>query len=156
MIKQPRNVTGSVLKLRCTTCDSTFPHFRFSGEGDAATVGLCSITSCKKNELIIAEVEPGEWNAFDREGSEQFEKRLRGELHREDLRLVRLIRTIRKSVSCTRPDFRDFMKTYNPSEEIFSCPCCATGESEIVEEVTIENFVRSGGSVVATGRLVQY
>jgi hypothetical protein len=153
MTSGSRIVKGAVLKLRCDACASEFPHFSFEGEGDTDTIGLGSLTSCSKNELVLAEIEPAEWNTFDRGGSARFQERFQREMSRDDLRLVTLMRSVSRSPSGARVGFQEYVKSYKPPELILSCPCCEAGESRVAEEVTIEQFIQSGGRVTPTGRL---
>ena len=148
-----RKVTGTVLKLRCAACGKVFPHFRFSGEDDTDTVGLYSLSNCNQDDLVIAEMTPSEWNGFEQNGAHEFESRIRHQLHRDDLRLVRLVRTELPPVSGAGMSFQEFRKTYKALEEIFSCPCCETGESALVEELMIDRFRDLGGTITVVGSL---
>jgi hypothetical protein len=146
-------VSGSVVRLSCMACGRVTSDFRFEGEGDTDTMGLGSLASCAANEIVLAEIQPDEWNSFEQGGSAQFEARVCGELRRKDLRVVRLLRSVDVSAPGVGVDFRDFRKAYRPPELFFSCPCCSQGESKLMEELTVEQFVKSGGRVITTGRL---
>lgn len=149
-----RKVTGTVLKLRCSACGKAFLHFRFSGDNDAGTIGLHSLSSCIQDGLVIAEMAPSEWNRFELNGAHEFESRIRNLLHRDDLRLIRLVRIESPPVSAAGMSFQKFRETYKVPEEIFSCPCCETGESTIVEELTIDRFRNLGGKITVVGALL--
>ncbi len=148
-----RKVTGSVLKLWCAACGKVFPHFRFSGEDDTDTAGLYSMTSCDRDELVVAAMDPSEWNGFEQNGAHEYESRIGRHLHRDDLNLVKLLRIESPPVSGSGVSFHDFRKTYIAPAEIFSCPCCETGESTIVEELTIDQFKELGGKITVVGSL---
>lgn len=153
MTDQVRKVEGTVAKLSCTKCRATFPHFIFSGEDDTDTAGLGSLSSCDKNEIVIGELEPSEWNNFDGPGSASFEERLSVQLGRRDLRVVRLLRVERDGNVGLGKSFSDFRKAYKSPKLVFSCACCADGEARPLEEITVEDFKRLGGKISAIGHL---
>lgn len=149
-----RKVAGSVVQLRCNACERVFPYFRFEGEDDTDTIGLGSLTTCLKNELVIASFLPDEWNSLPQGGSARFEARVREELGRDDLYVVRLLRTVPGGTSAAGVSFQDFRKHYRPPELVFSCPCCDQGESRVIEELTVQQFVRSGGRIILAGAFI--
>lgn len=152
-MEQKRTVTGTVMRLRCENCGSTFPHFVFSGEKDTDTDGLCSASSCEKNEVVIAELQPNEWDDFDNTGALNFQHRLSLLLDRHDLRVIRLVRVEQEQKPSAGLSFRDFAKSYKPPVLVFSCACCTNGESKSYEEQTLDDFRLSGGNVLAIGHL---
>lgn len=152
MISSPRIVDGTIVRLRCDACDSVFPHFLFSGEEDSDTAGLCSASSCGKDELVIVEAEPSEWNDLNHTDA-AVGNRIAEQLQRNDLKVVRLLRVERDS-GATGLSFSDFRKSYKPPILIYSCACCANGESRAIDEVTVGDFQRAGGRIITTGRLV--
>jgi len=127
-MEEPTRVEGTVLKLRCSKCGSTFPHFRFSGDTDMVTAGLGSATSSARSELILAKMEAAEWNEFDVDGARRFEQRLSQQLGRSDIRVLRLLRVDKQSELLRGLSFADFRKTYIPPKLYFSCACCPDGE----------------------------
>lgn len=149
----PRIVQGTILRLRCDSCGSIFPHFLFSGEGDADTVGLCSASSCRENEVAITEVDSYEWRNFDHAGRASIEKKLATQFARCDFRVVRLLRVGREEHSAVGLGFSDFQKAYKPPVLIYACVCCATGESRAIQEITIGDFNLAGGRIFLAGRL---
>lgn len=149
-----RIVSGTILQLCCQACNATFPHFLFSGEDDTKTAGLCSASTCKKNEIVVAEAEPVEWNTFEQAGAFEIEKRLARQLVRDDLRVLRLLRIEREDVAGTGISFRDFKKNHKPAVLVYSCACCRDGESRATEEKTVDEFQASGGRIFMTGRLI--
>lgn len=153
-MEQKRTVTGTVMKLRCGNCGSTFPHFVFSGEKDTDTDGICSASSCEKNEVVIAELLQNEWNDLDNTGASNFQHRLSLLLDRHDLRVIRLVRVEQAQNPSAGLSFRDFAKSYEPPVLVFSCACCTNGESKLYEELTLDDFRLSGGNVLAVGHLV--
>lgn len=149
-----RIVVGTVLRLRCQACGAVFPHFLFTGEEDGDTAGLCSASSCDQNEVVIAEAEPAEWNDFVLTGAMAIEKRLAQQLVRGDLKVLCLLRIEREESAAAGLSFRDFKKAYKPPVLVFSCACCADGESRAIEEIAVDDFQNSGGRILVTGRLV--
>ena len=149
-----RLVAGTVLRLRCESCKATFPHFLFSGEVDAGTMGLCSASSCDQNQVVLVEAEPSEWSDFEGIAVSSIESRLASELARDDLRVPRLLKVERDESSPVGVSFRDFRKAYRPPVSVYSCACCRDGESRAVSEMSVDEFGKSGGRVLATGRLV--
>lgn len=154
MKNSKRFVDGKIWKLRCQTCGAVFPHFVFSGESDSLTDGLFSASSCKKNEVVIVEADSAEWSDFVRAGAVGIEKRLARQLARDDLRILRLLRIEREKSAGAGLSFNDFKKAYKPPALIYSCVCCADGESSAIEEVAVNDFRNSGGQIIAVGRLV--
>lgn len=153
-MEQKRKLSGTVVKLHCGSCGSTFPHFIFSGDKDTDTDGFCSASSCEKNEVVIAELTSNELNDFGSTGASDFQQRLSKLLGRHDLRVVRLLRVEREQTPQAGLSFRDFAKSYKPPILIFSCACCADGESKSNEELTVDDFRLAGGVVSAIGPLV--
>ena len=148
-----RRVSGTVLRLRCSSCQKTFPHFSFFGDTDMATQGLGSVTSFERNEIVLAEFSPDEWNNFEVDGTERFERRLRKLLDRDDLRVVRL-RAVEETAEAARgASFQEFLKQYRPSSLVFSCACCEGGQSRPIGETTVEEFEQAGGKISVVGRL---
>jgi len=148
-----RKIHGTVVKLQCSSCGRTFSHFLFSAEGDADSAGLHSLSSCKKNEIVLGEMESNEWNNLDSGGILVFEARLSKHLGRDDLRATHLLRVGKKNGTATGVNFRDFMKTYQPPIQVFSCIFCAGGESKSTEETTIKEFLSTGGCISEVGQL---
>lgn len=149
-----RQVTGSVLILQCTKCGKTFPHFRFSGEGDTDTEGLGSLTDCQQNELVIAELDANEWNTADKGGAQAYAMRIRNQTQREELQLIRLIRIEESSIDGKGMSFQEFSKLYQPPKLFYSCPFCQNGESQVIDKLTIEQYRAQGGKITALGALV--
>lgn len=153
MTRPERSVTGMVLRLRCNACGAVFPHFLFSGDEDGDTVGLCSASCCDKSEVVILEAEPSEWNNFESAGILAIEERLALQFGRADLKVLRLLRVEHEITSGTGLSFRDFKKAYQPSVLVYSCACCAEGESRAIEELTVGDFQKLGGRIFVAGKL---
>lgn len=153
MTSSQRIVTGTILRLCCQKCGGTFPHFLFSGEDDIETAGLCSASSCDHNEVVLVEAESAEWNDFENTGASAIEQRLAKQLARNDLCVVHLLRIERNENVATGLNFHDFQKIYKRPVLVYSCACCANGESRVTEEITLDDFQKSGGRVLVTGRL---
>lgn len=154
MTMPKRSVVGTVLRLRCQACGAVFPHFLFSGDEDIDTAGLCSASGCNQNEVVIVEAEPDEWNDFEGAGASAIEERLSQQFGRANLRVLRLLRVERETAPVAGLSFRDFKKGYKPPVLVYSCACCAEGESRAIEELTAGDFQRSGGQILVTGRLI--
>lgn len=154
MMRQQRLVAGTILRLRCHACGAAFPHFLFSGEQDTDTSGLCSVSSCDTNEVVIAEAGSAEWNDFARTGASLVEKRLSQQLARNDLRVIHLLRVEPTKSDGAGMDFREFKASYKPPILIYSCACCGNGESQAIEEMTLEVFQKTGGRILAADNLV--
>ncbi len=146
-----RKIAGSVLILRCEN-GSTFPHFQPSGDTDVETAGIGSLTSCDKNEIVLAEMTSREWTSIEKSGAEEFEKRISRELKRDDLRFVHLLRAEERAPESKAMSFQDFRKAYRPPILVFSC-ACADGESRVTKEMSMEEFRASGGRVTTLGNL---
>jgi hypothetical protein len=152
--QRTRIVSGTVKLLRCDKCGASFPTFVFVGEDDSDTAGLCTASVCGRQEVVLAEAEPSEWNDFDKNGSASIEHRLRTQIGEDRLKIIRLLRVEKAaSVSAQGMSFQDFKKAYKPPTLIYSCACC-DGESRVVSEMSIEEFERTGGRLVPIGRLV--
>lgn len=154
MMTPKRIVAGTILTLFCDACKARFPHFLFFGDDDIDTAGLCSASSCDKNEVVIFEATPTEWNDFEKSGISEIETRLALELRRGDLRVLRLLKIERDKNIQTGLSFRDFKKKYVAPTVVYSCPCCPDGKSHALEELTLDEFQKSGGRITLTGRLV--
>jgi hypothetical protein len=149
----PTLVNGTVLRLRCNQCRSTFPDFQFSGETDTETAGLGCAASCRNGDLIIASMTDVESNRYDTFGRETFEARIAELLKRPDLRVARLLRVERRGPSGKGMSFLRFVKVSKPPLLIFSCICCADGEAQSIEEMEPDDFIASGGRIQFVGDL---
>ncbi|MFC4314273.1 hypothetical protein ACFPN2_34735 [Steroidobacter flavus] len=145
-------IDGTVVRLQCEACGAVFPYFRFTGDVDSDTDGLYSATSCTGNELVIAEATPSEWNEMGRGDGTSTEKNLAQQLGRTDLKIVHLVR-VEDTNAAKGLSFAEFQKVYKPPVLIYSCPCCADGESRAVEELTAARFKKSGGKIELLGPL---
>lgn len=148
MIPSSRAVEGTLLRLRCQECLSEFPHFIFSGEDDLDTEYLSSASAADTNEVALFQVSPQVWDRTDESRSLLIETELEKALGRNDFRVVRLLRVEEKNDSAAGLSFQDFMKGYQPPVLVFSCPCCGSGESHSIGEMTIEEFEDSGGRIL--------
>jgi hypothetical protein len=153
MTTNARIIEASVLRLRCSKCETVFPHLLFSGEDDTTTSGLCSLSACNTNEVVAAEAEADEWSDFEGAGARALEKRVGLDLNRGDLKLIRLIHIEHASGGGAGVSFQDFRRVFVPPSLVFSCPCCSDGESRKLDELSVEAFERLGGTVTLVGRL---
>ncbi len=148
MITSNRAVEGTLLRLRCQECLSEFPHFIFAGEDDLDTEYLSSASACDTNEIVLFQVSPDIWEKGDDSRNLLIEMDLEKMLGRNDFRVVRLLRVEEKNDSAAGLSFQDFMKSYRPPVLVFSCPCCNSGESHSIGEMTIEEFESTGGRIL--------
>lgn len=148
-----RVVDGTVMILHCDNCGQRLAHFAFSGEQDTDTEGLCSVSSCTNNEVVLVEAEPSEWSELERQSGQSLELRLTRQLDRHDLKFLRLIAIERDERSAAGVNFRDFRKAYKPPVMVYACACCTEGKCRAVGELTVHEFQKSGGVVTTTGRL---
>lgn len=152
MTHADREVTGTILRLRCEACGSVFPHFLFFGDSDSSTAGLCSASRCRKDEVVIAEVDSSEWGALASAESSSIEARLMKEFSVADLKVVRLLK-VQHGASAAGLSFGDFRKEYKPPIQVYSCVCCGNGEARSIEAVAVRKFEDSGGRILLSGRL---
>lgn len=148
-----RKVEGTILKLRCSICGYLFHHFLFSGDEDVDTIGLCSASSCKNDNLALVEAGPNEWKDFSDSGYRSIERRLTESLDCKDFKVIRALRVDDKQKATAGLSFAEFKKIYTPPVIVYSCPCCDGGESRLVEEIAVDDFQSSGGKIILTGRL---
>lgn len=135
-----RRIDGYVLRLRCERCERKFPHVIFSGDTDMATDGLCSLTAVGQDEVVIGEFDASE-RSLDYDGAEsEFGERISRLLGRNDLRVVRLLRS-EPSSSPREMSFRLF----------YSCPICPSGEAQKIEKMDWGRFRAAGGQITIIG-----
>lgn len=148
-----RRVEGDVLRLKCDSCGKEFAHFQFSGDSDVSTAGLGSLSSCARGDVVLASMEASEWNDYEGGGTGHFAQRISASLRRDDLRFIRLVRAVPQAPSARGMSFSAYSEVYKPPKLIFSCACCGTGESQVVEEMTAERFREAGGHIEIVGAL---
>jgi hypothetical protein len=117
------------------------------------TNGLGSVTSCERNEVVLAEVTADEWSHVGVDDWASFERRLSKQLGRNDLRVVRLLSVQDKPTADRGESFQDSRKRYTPPILIYSCACCGGGRSRSVRQTTVEEFEQSGGKISVVGSL---
>lgn len=153
MTDSHREIEGTIQRLHCDACGSVFPNFLFSGEEDSDTAGLCSAAVCsQKDVVLIVEANSSEWNDLALGVVASIEDRLREQCSFSDLKVVRLLR-VEHEPAAPGLSFSEFRKAYKRPVPIYSCVCCTTGESRVVEEITVRDFVDSGGRILLAGRL---
>lgn len=150
-----RKVEGTVLRLRCDVCGSSFAHFVFSGEDDLETAGLCSASSCVQDEIVITQTDAREWRDLADGDVASVERRLARELARDDLKVIAVRRVEDHANEAAGMSFAEFRKVYRPPTLIYSCACCAQGESRMVEEITVSAFREGGGRVSLGAGLIE-
>lgn len=137
-----RRIDGYVLRLRCARCERKFPHVIFSGDTDMATDGLCSLTAVGQDEVVVGEFDASE-RRLDYNGAENaFAVRISQLLDRNDLRVVRLLRS--------EPSSSPHGK-YTAHKTIYSCPICPSGEAQEIEKMDWERFRAVGGQITIIG-----
>jgi hypothetical protein len=107
------------------------------------TVGLASVSSISKSEIVVGEMMPLE--LIDETGL-LFENRMNAELERDDLRFVRLLRVDRADIP-EGLSFQEFEKIYVAPRLVFACPRCVGGEAFQTEPQTLANYERTGGKL---------
>lgn len=153
-MSESREIEGVIQKLRCTACGASFPHLLFHGEQDTDTAGLCSAAACGQSDLAVAvEADPFEWKQLTDGNAASLERRLLGQTRLGPIRVIRLARVERKELP-PGMSLIAYREAYEPLTLIYSCICCGADESRVMEEVEIDEFVKSGGRLVLTGRLV--
>lgn len=145
-----RRAEGSMARLRCTSCNGTASLLVLSGDTDMATDGLGTATSCSADRVALGEMTAKEWS--DHEGGPAaFASRLRSLLDAPDLRGVRLLRAVKRTLAVSGESFAAFRESYLPNVLIYSCPCCEVGEAQIVATMSIEEFRTKGGEILTDG-----
>ena len=138
-----RWVEGIVSVLLCRSCGKRTPHLTFNGDTDMVTIGLTSLSSITRNEIVVADAQGDELR--DREGKAIL-GRVSKQLKRDDLRVVRLLRAEEEEIKAG-VSFQEFRKVYRPPSLIFSCPHCVTGEAEVKDKPSVSDFQREGGEL---------
>ena len=141
---------GTVLRLQCKACGAVFPHFVFSALQGIDPTGLCSASSCRQNEVVIVEAKPDKWQHFEEAGVSSIEEWLAQKLGPVDLKVLRLLRVESQTSPAAGLSFGDFKKGYKSPVRVYSCACCAKGESRTIEELTVSDFQKSGGKIHIT------
>ena len=107
------------------------------------TIGLTSLSSIMRNEIVVAEAQGDELR--DGEGKAIL-GRVSKQLERDDLRVVRLLRAEAAEIKAGL-SFQEFRKVSRPPFLIFSCPHCVTGEAEVKDQPSLADFQREGGKL---------
>ena len=113
-----------------------------------ATWGLCSLTAVGREEVVIGEFDPVEYKLGFEAAQKAFGKRISGLLKREDLRIVRLIRS-----EPARTTFGLLRRRSVLSKVIYSCPKCSSGEAVGIDEMDWKRFQAGGGLITLVGNL---
>jgi hypothetical protein len=117
----------------------------FSGDTDMATMGLISLSSIEKTEVVIA---------YDCGTDEvSFAERLSASLNRNDLRLVPFLRAEQLRSVTPGTSFQEFRAAYRGPRLVYRCPYCRGGEAIAEEEQSFSGFARGGGTITLVGEL---
>jgi hypothetical protein len=117
----------------------------FSGDTDMTTMGLISLSSIEKPEVVIA---------YDRGTDEvSFAEQLSASLNRNDLRLVPFLRAEQLGGVTPGTSFQEFRAAYREPRLLYRCPYCRSGEAVAVEEQSFTEFARGGGTITLVGEL---
>jgi hypothetical protein len=149
MTSSPRRVKGSVKILSCKACDSDFPIFDFEFENDADGIGLGSAGLCDRKSLLLIEFNIEEWEAVCVGNLRILPSRFRPMVGNADYRLAHVLRVERQVLPKAGTSFEKFLRLYKAATVFYSCPCCAKGEVVARSEITIDEYIKSGGQVTA-------
>ncbi len=141
-------IEGTVSILRCEGEGHLTPNLTFTGDTDMVTEGLASLSSVIRDEIVVAEMAPQE---FDDEGGNAFQGRINSLLDRTDLRFVRL-RRVETATPPAGSSFQDFRQTYAPPRLVFACPRCDL-DALAERSVTPSDYKRAGGTLTVVADL---
>lgn len=141
-------VEGAVQLLNCNRCDATYAHFTFVGDTDALTLGLQSPSCAGRQEVVLVEADPGEWD-----DPALLERRMATQLRRSDLRVLRILRVENGATAPSGTTFAEFRKSYRRLTVVYSCASCRDGECRAAEKLSVEDFQSAGGHISLLGRL---
>lgn len=144
-----RWIEGEVSTLLCRSCGKHAPYLTFIGDTDMVTNGLVSLSSIRRNEIVVAEGQGSELR--DREGAAIL-GRISAQLGRNDLRVVRLLRSEDMDAKAGL-SFQAFRGKYRPPSPIFSCPHCLTGEAEVEKRLSLAEYGQEGGELTVLADL---
>lgn len=138
----PRKVEGLVIRLRCENCAHRFHTFQFTGDSDYLTDGLASAIA-PPHIIVVAETLPQEWNTWSEGGDRAFAIRLATTYGFENLQVVTLRATERRSWPMGRA---------TPAMA-YECVACGKASAREAATLTIAQFNQEGGAVYLTGGL---
>jgi len=116
---------------------NNFPNIVFSADTDMSTIGLGSLTSCEKHEIVVAEYSSDEWKrgvgpdlpASWIQANIDFENRINKQMGRSDLRSIWYISLEPEAM------FRDIHSQKGESKRI-------------LERQSIDDFFENGGELI--------
>lgn len=108
------------------------------------TIGLVSLSSIVKDEIVVAKLEPADLADDTGLG---VQTRLNSLLERDDLRFVRL-RRAEVVAPAEGMSFQDFREVYQPPRLIFACPKCDVGDASQLTSETPSAYERGGGKLI--------
>src|SRR4051812_20973046 len=88
-----REVEGDVARLRCSSCEAVTHNVVFSGDTDMATMGLISLASIERPEVVIAEAIGHDLRSGSDASGLSTQRRVSAAMLRADLRYLRVLRT---------------------------------------------------------------
>lgn len=151
MTEQNEFIRGSVAIVSCRSCQANLPIFEFEVESDTGEVGLCSAAKCNSLDIVIAETTLDEWKAMQSGGLLTLPSRLSGF---SDFNVLHIKRIEESPDPPAGIPFSEFRKLYTAPVVVYACPCCTDGEAVKTREMTIPEFEKMGGRIVALGNLV--
>lgn len=149
MIGDSKVVHGSVAIVTCRSCRASLPLFEFEMESDTGAVGLCSAGRCNSLDIVIAETTLDEWKAMQSGELSTLPLRLSGF---PDFHVLHIKRIEQSPDPQAGISFYEFRNIYKPPVIVYACPCCTDGEAVKTQEVTIPEFEKRGGHIVAVGK----
>lgn len=151
MISQGKVIRGSVVIVTCRACQASLPLFEFEVESDTGAIGLCSAARCNGLDVVIAETTADEWAAMQSGELSTLPTRL-GRFG--DFSVLHIMRVERSPDPPAGISFSEYRKIYKPPVVVYACPCCVQGEAFRNRELTIAEFEKIGGKIIALGDIV--
>jgi hypothetical protein len=154
MTGQGKVVRGTAKIVTCRNCQASLPLFEFDSETDTDSVGLCSAARCNGLDIVIAETTLEEWKAIQSGTLTTLPARVSGSSEMKDFHVLHIKRVEQGSNPPAGIPFSEFRKLYKPPVVIYACPCCRGGEAIETQELTVSEFEKRGGRIIALGGLV--
>ena len=121
----------------------------FIGDSDFQTTSLVSAGSDTSLFIVIGEVQSDEWHRESSRTYDTVEHRLRRQLNRNDIYILRMSRVEVPDRAPAGASFAEFRRQYQPPSVIYACPSCPDGDAVKADEFTREEFERSGGTILS-------
>lgn len=140
-----RSFDGTISWLRSVTTGREFPLLVFRADVDYATSRLASLSSTNGPEVVAVNLTDDEFNSDD---ATTCERRVNSELSRDDLRVVRFLRSVDTFNATAGISFQEYMNVSTPPKLFYSDIYDSDGEAELVREEPIDDFVKRGGTLL--------